>query len=110
MATRTRVILEDDLDGGPADVTVEFGLDGLAYTIDVSARHAEELRGALAPWVAVARRVSPNRRRVGRAPTDPAQLRAKRDWAAAQGLRVSAKGRIPREVEEAYAAAHAGRP
>lgn len=109
MVTRTRVILEDDLDGGPADGTVEFGLDGSGYAIDLSSRHAEELRGALAPWLAVARRVSPGRRRVGRAPTDPAQLKAKRDWAAAQGFKINAKGRIPQEVEEAYAAAHGGR-
>ena len=28
MAQKVRIILEDDLDGGPADETVRFGLDG----------------------------------------------------------------------------------
>ena len=37
---RVDVRLEDDLTGGPADETVEFGIDGRAYEIDLSARHA----------------------------------------------------------------------
>ena len=28
MAQKVRIILEDDLDGGPADETIRFGLDG----------------------------------------------------------------------------------
>ena len=36
MATKTTVVLEDDLDGGPADETVRFGLDGVEYEIDLT--------------------------------------------------------------------------
>jgi hypothetical protein len=36
MATRTLVVLEDDIDGSQATVTVHFALDGTEYTIDLS--------------------------------------------------------------------------
>ena len=35
MAQKVRIILEDDLDGGPADETIRFGLDGAHYEIDL---------------------------------------------------------------------------
>ena len=38
MAQRVQIILEDDYDGGDADETVSFGLDGVEYEIDLSAR------------------------------------------------------------------------
>ena len=57
MAQKIQVVLVDDLDGGEADATVRFGLDGVEYEIDLSAEHAEALRGALAPFVGAARRI-----------------------------------------------------
>jgi hypothetical protein len=36
MATKIAVTLEDDLDGGPADETVRFAIDGTGYEIDLS--------------------------------------------------------------------------
>lgn len=56
MAQRVHVVLEDDMDGGPADETVHFGLDGSAYEIDLSSGRAEQLRAAVAPFVTAARR------------------------------------------------------
>jgi hypothetical protein len=44
MATRTVVTLEDDLDGGPADEAVRFGLGSAEYEIDLNARNAEVFR------------------------------------------------------------------
>ena len=58
MAQRVRTLLIDDLDGGEAEGTVRFGLDGAEYEIDLSAEHADALRKALAPFVSAARRVS----------------------------------------------------
>jgi hypothetical protein len=40
MAQKITVVLEDDLDGGPADQTVRFGLDGAEYEIDLSISNA----------------------------------------------------------------------
>lgn len=39
MAKQVITILTDDLDGGDADHTVEFGLDGVTYTIDLSEKN-----------------------------------------------------------------------
>jgi hypothetical protein len=39
-----------------ADDTVRFGLDGTDYEIDLSAKHAQALRDALARYVYAARR------------------------------------------------------
>ena len=41
MAQRVQTLLIDDLDGGEAEGTVRFGLDGAEYEIDLSAEHAE---------------------------------------------------------------------
>ena len=123
MAQRTTATLIDDLDQSPADETVEFGVDGAAYEIDLSEANAAKLRDALASFVAHARRVA-GRRRSGRATTRPAssppaaarpngrasvdreQNQAIREWARRQGMIVSERGRIPAEVSEAYSKAH----
>jgi hypothetical protein len=39
------VVLEDDLDGGPADETVRFGLGGAEYEIDLSKKNAAAFAG-----------------------------------------------------------------
>ncbi len=48
MAQRVQTLLIDDLDGGEAEGTVRFGLDGAEYEIDLSAGHADALRRARA--------------------------------------------------------------
>ena len=55
MAKTVIVKLTDDLDGGDADETVDFALDGKSYEIDVSAANAAKLRGALQPFIERAR-------------------------------------------------------
>ena len=39
--------LVDDLDGGDADETVKFALDGVQYEIDLSETNADKLRDAI---------------------------------------------------------------
>lgn len=56
MAQKVQVILVDDLDGGQADETVAFSLDGTDYEIDLSNEHAQELRGAFDRYLQVARK------------------------------------------------------
>jgi hypothetical protein len=101
--------LVDDLDGEVADETVEFGVDGKNYEIDLSTANAKKLRDALAEFVAAARRAG-GRRRGGGAPAaaarrpsiDREQNQAIREWARKRGMKVSDRGRIPAEVLEAY--------
>jgi hypothetical protein len=111
MAQKVTVSLVDDLDGGQAEETVTFGLDGKIYEIDLSGGNAQKLRDALAAYVGAARRPGSSRR--GRAGSTPAssgsrpvvdreQNQAVRDWARKRGMKVSDRGRIPSEVLEAY--------
>jgi len=110
MAKQVITLLTDDLDGGEADRTVEFGLDGVNYTIDLSEKNAGKLRKALDPFLNAATRVgrtpvaSPTRRSApastGRASRD--QNQAIREWANKNGYEVSERGRIPGSIVEAF--------
>ena len=63
MAQRVQIILEDDFDGGTADETVSFALDGTEYEIDLSAKNAADLRNAISPWLGHARKTGGRRKR-----------------------------------------------
>ncbi len=109
MAKRTVVVLEDDLDGGTADETVTFGLDGVTYEIDLSTANATSLREVLAPWVGVAERVGGRRnvKRRGQGAAKRGNGSVVPEWARANGHAVSDRGRVPASVQEAYDKAHA---
>src|SRR3712207_9028086 len=66
MAQKVTVTLVDDLDGGKAEETVGFGLDGVSYEIDLSSSNAGKLRDALADFVASARKAGGRKRGPGR--------------------------------------------
>ena len=57
-----RVTLTRDY-GETADETVEFGIDGKSYEIDLSDANAAKLRDALAPYLGHARRTGGRRLR-----------------------------------------------
>jgi len=104
---RVDVRLEDDLTGGPADETVEFGVDGRSYEIDLNARHAADFRQQVARFLEHASLVRPTRRRPPvRTPANRALSRQIRAWAEEQGFDVSERGRLPREVIQQYQSAH----
>ncbi|MFD0974289.1 Lsr2 family protein [Plantactinospora endophytica] len=44
--------LVDDLDGGDADETVKFSLDGVQYEIELATANADKLQNAFAPYTA----------------------------------------------------------
>ena len=103
MAQRVQVVLVDDLDNGPADETVKFAVEGVQYEIDLSTAHAAEMRAALAPWVAAARKLSGRSPAKARSGSDVSKVRA---WAKANGYDVSERGRISGTVRSAYDAVH----
>ncbi len=110
MAQKVQIMLVDDIDGGEATETVEFGLDGVSYEIDLSAQNAQQLRDSLASYVGEARRVN-NRRRGGRQrstsrPTGTGSAAEIREWARSNGYTVPDRGRVSAEVRSAYEAAH----
>lgn len=109
MARRTIVQLEDDLSGGAAAESVAFALDGRSFEIDLSEKNAAALREVFAPYIGAGRRVRSTRvngRRAGYDGNDvePATVRA---WANANGYSVPTRGRVSRELREAYLAANA---
>lgn len=55
MAQKLIVKLTDDIDGGDADETISFSLDGKSYEIDLSEKNAAALRQAFAPYLEKAR-------------------------------------------------------
>ncbi|MEU5421411.1 Lsr2 family protein [Streptomyces sp. NPDC001407] len=107
MAQKVQVLLVDDLDGGEADETVTFALDGKSYEIDLTAANADKLRGALADYVKSARRTGGRaagaRGKARAAATggspDTAKIRA---WAKKNGYSVNDRGRVPADIREAY--------
>lgn len=112
MAKKVTVTLVDDFDGETeADETVEFGLDGVTYEIDLCAKNAEKLRNDLKKWVDAGRRVGGRRRgrpagaTRARGAIDREQSAAIREWARRNGHNVSTRGRIPAEIIDAFHAA-----
>ncbi len=106
MAQKVTVELEDDIDGGPADETIRFGLGSAEYEIDLSEKNATTFRTQLAPFVEQARK--PGRgsaRRATRTAAGRQRSGEVRAWANDHGIAVSARGRIPARVIEQYQAA-----
>lgn len=115
------VRMVDDLDGTESEdvETVEFGLDGVAYQIDLTDDNAQRLRDIFAEFVAAARRTGGRiKRGLGVRQPGPAvaasaparvvapsltvpdkrsreELQAIRVWARKHGHTVSERGRIP---------------
>ncbi|TYR18977.1 Lsr2 family protein [Corynebacterium urealyticum] len=101
----------DDIDNAPLaaeDVNVvEFAVDGVTYSMDVSTANREKFEEALAPYIAVARRVQrTSARHAPQSTNSPERSRAIREWAQANGLQVSDRGRIPQDIVDKYDAAH----
>jgi hypothetical protein len=106
MATRTSVLLEDDLEGGPAEGTLRFSLGGAEYEIDLNAQNAAAFRRQLAPFAARARKAGSRQRgQPARTAFGRKRSGAIREWARAQGITVSDRGRLPANVIQRYEAA-----
>jgi Lsr2 len=109
MAQKIRTLFIDDIDGGDAEGTLRFGLDGTDYEIDLSADNAEALRKALARYVEAARRAPGSSRRPSRngrqAGSSGLSTTEVREWAKAQGIEVKERGRIPAELVVKFKAA-----
>ncbi|CAM3307508.1 histone-like nucleoid-structuring protein Lsr2 [Tsukamurella hominis] len=118
MARKVTVTLVDDTDESKtAAETLEFGLDGVSYEIDLSEENARRLRGALERYVSAAR-PTPGPARARRpkpqtAPTRTGTIRSDgqpqaviRAWARREGMEVNDRGRLSAEVVAAFHEAH----
>src|ERR1700735_273503 len=107
MATKIAVALEDDLDGGPADETVRFGVGGAEYEIDLSKKNAKKFRTGVAPFVEHARRAGRGSQRRSARPSSVRERSGDiRAWAKQEGIAISDRGRIPASVVEQFEAAN----
>lgn len=110
MARKVQVVIEDDVDGGTAEETVSFALDGRSYEIDLNEKNASALREALAPWIAAGRKAGGSTRTNEARPARPARRSHDtadiRRWAAEEGIPVSSRGRISADLRAKYEAAH----
>jgi hypothetical protein len=104
---KTTVQLIDDLDGSVIEAgagrSLTFGIDGDLFGIDLSEANELRMRQALEPYIKVARKVRAGKRSTNANSSD---LQAIRDWARANSIRVSDRGRISAAVREAYAASN----
>ena len=106
MAQKIQTLFIDDIDGGEAEGTVRFGLDGTDFEIDLSAKHSDELRTALDKYIQHARKLSGKTTRqpvtrTGRKPStvDTVAVRA---WARENGIDIKERGRVPADVLSKY--------
>lgn len=106
MAQKVNIVLVDDIDGSEAEETVSFGLDGTTYEIDLNSTHAAALREALATYVGHGRKATGSRRGRRASGSSSSNTKQVREWAKANGMEVSERGRIPADVQQAYDAAH----
>lgn len=113
-------IVSDDLDGSTRNVqTIAFAIEGTTYEIDLGPKNAKEMRKQFALWAENGRRVTkasngrrkPAVKKASSARRKPAAKKAIsrsaeiREWAAANGISVPSRGRIPGSVVEQYNAA-----
>ncbi|WP_028649052.1 Lsr2 family protein [Nocardiopsis sp. CNT312] len=108
MAQKVQVLLVDDIEGGDAEETVSFGLDGTVYEIDLNGSNASKLREALSPFVQAGRKAPIKRTKSagkgGRAASSRERSAEIRAWAKAQGKSVNERGRIPASIVAEYEA------
>jgi hypothetical protein len=111
VAQKIQTLFIDDIDGGEAEGTVRFALDGSEYEIDLSTKHSDELRDSLKHYIAHARKMGGAARRgtvrTGRKPSSIDTV-AVRTWARENGYDIKERGRVPADIIEKYRAATGG--
>ena len=107
-----RTVIEqitDDLDGTAHASAVTFSYGGTEYTIDLNTKNKNAFDKVMKPYIAAGTKVSARRstpRKGTRSPGKRTDLHAIREWATANELQVSSRGRIKADVIDAYDAAH----
>src|SRR4051794_31531762 len=123
-----RVMLIDDLEGSEGAETIRYTVDGVEYEIDLSEKNAQRFRSTLEEFTKASRRVEappPVPVSISRAGTTRrrtssggdsgggsgsgsgrSDLTDIRKWAQEHGHQVAERGRIKKEIIDAYDEAH----
>ena len=114
MGTRTEVTHFDDIDGSTGDVrTIPIAVDGQQVEVDLSSANVDKLMAELEQYLSAGRKVGGGGTASGRRRTSAPAAAAKkssetqaiREWAQANNIQVNARGRIKKEIVDAYQAA-----
>lgn len=106
----SKITIVDDIDGTADNVTtIQFAFDGTHYEIDLSQANFHKMRDLMQPWIDNARKRPhnttkrrPTRTDSGTATDDGIRLQDVRDWAEAEGIPVSPRGRVAGSIIDAY--------
>jgi hypothetical protein len=114
-----QVVLTDDLEVSPDAQRITYSVEGKEFEIDLAEKNAQKLRDALSPFVKKSRplewqAVIPSSARSGTRRKSSAgggnsgrsDIGDIRPWAQAQGMKVAGRGRIKKEIIDAYDEAH----
>ena len=97
-----------DLTGQPVEedehVTIEFTINGTAYTLDTDKDGAAKFDKAIRPFTESARVVKASRG--PRKSRSVERTRKVRAWAVSQGIDIADRGRVPAKIIEQYENAH----
>lgn len=98
--------IADDFDGSTPAETAYFSVAGKDYAIDLNEEHASELSDALAKVDELMSKYTDAARPVGKSSTpsrrSPEDTKAVRAWALENGYEVADRGRIAKEILDAY--------
>lgn len=110
MAQRVKTFYVSDLSGedlGSEGQPIKFGWLGVDYEIDLSQAEADEFAEVMDKYLKVARRIGGRRQTGARQSTGGRNdLNKIREWARANGHKVSDRGRIAQKVIDAYDASN----
>ena len=106
MARREVTQYFDDLDNTTLNEeevrVVDFSVNGVDYTLDLSEDNKAKFEEALAPYIQVARRKVRGGRRTATRSANPQRNKMIREWAQANGVEVSERGRIAQSVIDKF--------
>lgn len=102
------VTLVDDVDGRTSKnvSTIQFGLDGHEYEIDLGHVNERKLRKALEEYTQAAHKPRGSGRPARRRQNNRHRSREIRAWAKSKGYQVQDRGRVPEAVVAKFEASH----
>jgi hypothetical protein len=110
MAQKVVTIYSDDLTGTESHEisTHRFSLNGVNYEIDLTPDNYDKLDAALRPFIEKGRKLGRGKEtsRTRKAATDGPSAEEVRAWARTNGHEVNDRGRVPKEIRDAFDASH----
>ncbi|MEV5775297.1 Lsr2 family protein [Streptomyces antimycoticus] len=110
MAQKIVTVYSDDLTGTDSDEvsTHRFSLNGVDYEIDLTPENYDKLDAALRPFIEKGRKLGRTKGmgRMRRGVADGPSAEEVRAWARENGYEVNDRGRVPKEIRDAFDASH----